>query len=177
MKPADDVVASAKPESPSQERDDLLLPLLSAPAGHDRLSTGSLAIGRLVALADGVPLVTFSGQPGTAAVSARSVVDLYGSHIGRDVVLGFEGGDIARPIVLGVMHGGHEWPFENKPASVEVVGDGQRLIVTARDQLVLRCGKASITLTKEGKVLIDGAYISSNSSGVVRLRGGSVQLN
>jgi len=42
---------------------------------------------------------------------------------------------------------------------------------------VLRCGKASITLTREGKVLIHGSYISSRSTGVNRVKGGSVQLN
>ena len=58
-----------------------------------------------------------------------------------------------------------------------VEADGERLVVDARDQLVLRCGKASITLTKAGKVLIQGTYLSSRSSGVNRIKGGSVQLN
>jgi hypothetical protein len=42
---------------------------------------------------------------------------------------------------------------------------------------VLRCGQASVTLTKAGKVLIRGTYVSSRSSGVNRIKGGSVQLN
>ena len=41
----------------------------------------------------------------------------------------------------------------------------------------LRCGKASITLTRAGKVLIRGAYLLSRSSGVNRIKGGSVQIN
>jgi hypothetical protein len=60
---------------------------------------------------------------------------------------------------------------------VELENDGERLIVTAKTQLVLRCGKASITLTNAGKVLIEGAYVSSRSTGVNRINGGSVQLN
>ena len=55
--------------------------------------------------------------------------------------------------------------------------DGQRLIVSAKEQLVLRCGKASITLTKAGKVLVEGTYLLSRSTGVNRVKGGSVQLN
>jgi hypothetical protein len=51
------------------------------------------------------------------------------------------------------------------------------MIVGAKEQLVLRCGKASITLTKAGKVLIQGAYVSNRSSGVLRLKGGSVNIN
>jgi uncharacterized protein (DUF2345 family) len=58
-----------------------------------------------------------------------------------------------------------------------VVRDGQRVDVRAEQEIVLRCGKASITLTRAGKVLIRGAYISSQSSGANRIKGGSVHLN
>jgi hypothetical protein len=51
------------------------------------------------------------------------------------------------------------------------------MIVSARKQLVFRCGRASITLTEDGKVLIQGTYLSSRSSGVHRIKGGSVQIN
>ena len=51
------------------------------------------------------------------------------------------------------------------------------MIVSAKEQLVLRCGKASITLTKAGKVMIQGSYVLSRSTGVNRVKGGSVQLN
>jgi len=135
--------------------------------------------GELVAIAEEgrVPLVLYAGQPGTAAVRARTVVDLQGPHIGQPVVLMFEGGDPGRPIVMGVLREAQGWPLAEKPVQVEVDADGQRMIVSARDQLVMRCGKASITLTKAGKVLIQGSYVSSRSTGVVRIKGGSVHLN
>jgi hypothetical protein len=123
------------------------------------------------------PLVIFQGQPGSAAVGARTVLDLHGEHIGRDVVLMFEDGDARRPIIMGCLPRAQGWPLAERPGRVEVDADGERLMVSAKEQLVLRCGKASITLTKEGKVLIQGAYISSRSSGVNRIKGGSVQLN
>jgi hypothetical protein len=123
------------------------------------------------------PLVMFPGQPGGAAVRARAVLDLHGEHIGRDVVLMFEDGEPGRPIVLGCLPPAEGWPLVERPGQVEVDADGERLIVSAKEQLVLRCGKASITLTKAGKVLIQGAYVSSRSSGVNRIKGGSVQLN
>jgi hypothetical protein len=105
------------------------------------------------------------------------VVDLHGGHIGRPVLLMFEGGHPSRPIVIGVIRGGGGWPLADVPAQVEVDLDGERMIVSAKEQLVLRCGKASITLTKAGKVIVDGAYISHRSTGVVRIKGGNVQLN
>ena len=39
------------------------------------------------------------------------------------------------------------------------------------------CGKASLLMTKEGKVVIYGTYISSRSTGVHRIKGGSVEIN
>ncbi len=124
-----------------------------------------------------VPLVTFSGQFGTAAVAARSTVDLFGGHIGREVLLVCERGDPRLPIVVGVLGGTVSAGMPEIPPHVELDADGARLVVKASEQIVLRCGKASITLTKAGKVLLEGTYVLSRSSGVNRIRGGSVQIN
>lgn len=160
---------------------DLLRPLLDAASTKPEASAPPLGvvIGELIALAgDGrTPLVLYPGQPGSVALPARTVVDLHGAHIGCGVTLMFEETDPAKPIVMGVLREGAGWPLPERPAQVEVDADGERLVVSAQGQLVLRCGKASITLTKAGKVLIQGAYILSRSSGVNRIKGGSVQLN
>jgi hypothetical protein len=123
------------------------------------------------------PLVIFRGQVGNAAIPARSSQDVYGTHIGREVVLVFEGGDPRRPIIVGCMAREANCPMQKEAGVVEVDADGERMLVSAREQLVLRCGKAQITLTSAGKVLIEGTYISSRSAAVVRVSGGSVQLN
>ena len=136
-------------------------------------------VGVLVGITDDgrTPLVIFAGQQGSAAVAARTTIDVQGSHVGRDVVLMFEDGDPGQPIMMGCLAPQEGWPLADRPGQVEVDADGERLLVTAKDQLVLRCGKASITLTKDGKVLIQGTYVSTRSSGVMRIKGGSVQLN
>lgn len=166
--------------------DDLLSPLLqqgptsvAAPTPAHSGPIHGVIVGELLALADNgsTPLVRFEGQVGDGAVRARSTVDLHGPHIGQPVVLMFEGGDPARPIVMGVVRHAAGWPLPDPPAQVDVDADGQRLIVSAKEQMVLRCGKASITLTKAGKVLIEGSYVLSRSTGVNRIKGGSVQLN
>ena len=61
--------------------------------------------------------------------------------------------------------------------SDEVTVDGQRITFNAREQIELRCGKASIILTRAGKIIIRGAYLLNRSSGVNRIKGGSVQIN
>lgn len=140
---------------------------------------GGVVTGELIAIADDgrTPLVMFPGQAGTAAVRARSVVDLHGAHIGAAVVLMFELADPNRPIVMGVLRGNEGWPLAGRPAQVDIDADGERMTVSAREQMVLRCGKASITLTRAGKVLIQGSYVLSRSTGVNRVKGGAVQIN
>jgi Domain of unknown function (DUF6484) len=181
-----DLPADAAPAAEALERSDasLLSPLLQGdvlPLRGDGVAAAGqgVIIGELLALTDeGVtPLVRYPGHPGSAAVRARSSVDLRGPNIGASVVLMFEQGDPDRPIVIGVLRGQAGWPLGDKPAQVDVDADGQRVIVSAREQLVLRCGKASITLTKAGKVLVEGSYVLSRSTGVNRIKGGSVQLN
>jgi Domain of unknown function (DUF6484) len=139
----------------------------------------AVTIGELLAIADDgkSPLVTYPGQPGTAALRARTVLALHGAHIGQSVVLQFEGGDPTLPIVMGVLRQSEGWPLEERPAQVEVDADGERMIVRAKEQLELRCGKASITLTRAGKVLIQGSYVLTRSTGVNRVKGGAVQIN
>lgn len=139
----------------------------------------SVVVGTLIGMMNEgrTALVLFSGQEGTAGVPARSVIDLHASHIGSEVVLVFEGGVLGKPIIMGVLRSGNGWPAGDRPGQVEADVDGERLIVSAREQLVLRCGKASITLTKAGKVLIQGTYMLSRSSGVNLIKGGAVQIN
>jgi hypothetical protein len=138
-----------------------------------------LVIGELIGLADTgrTPLVRYAGQPGSAALRARAVVDLHGAHIGHPVALMFEAEDRGKPVVMGVLRAEGAWPLDDRPGQVEVDVDGERMIVSAKEQLVLRCGKASITLTRAGKVLIQGCYVLSRSSGANCIKGGSVQLN
>jgi len=139
----------------------------------------SMVTGELIAIADEgrTPLVMFPGQPGAAAVRARSVVDLHGAHIGKSVVLMFDQADPRHPVVMGVLRGEGTWPLAEMPVQVAIDADGERMILSAREQMVLRCGKASITLTRAGKVLIQGSYVLSRSTGVNRVRGGAVQIN
>ena len=78
-------------------------------------------------------------------------------------------------MIIGRIH--HPILDTSQHTSVNAAVDNERLVLTADKEIVLRCGKASITLTRAGKILIRGAYLLSRSSGVNRIKGGSVQLN
>jgi hypothetical protein len=143
-----------------------------------------LVIGRLAGWTDGgEPLVDLEGNPAGEPVPARSLVALERAAPGSEVALLFEGGDPKRPVVLGQLHEPREVEPETqvrkeRPAlPIRVDLDAERLTLTAEREIVLRVGKASITLTRAGKVLIRGDYLLSRSSGVNRIKGGSVQLN
>ncbi len=167
---------TTKGDDPSARVFDALL----AKAADRSTGTGigpAVVVGRVVAFEQSRALVVFDGQPGTAAIAARSVVDLHEAHVGRAVALAFERGDALRPIVMGWLRDDEGALAPDASGSVEIDADGERLVVTAKEQLVLRCGHASVTLTKAGKVLINGKYVSSRSSGVNRIKGGSVQIN
>jgi uncharacterized protein (DUF2345 family) len=55
--------------------------------------------------------------------------------------------------------------------------DGKRVRVTAKDEIVLECGKASITLRRNGRVVVRGTHVETNSEGTNRIKGGHVRVN
>lgn len=139
----------------------------------------------------GVPLVAFAANLSDTPLEAKSTVAISAEDIGQEVALLFEGGDVQKPLIIGLMHSSGEkiqsettdqyrndshglWtPSE----TTELVVDGESMRVNAKKEIVLKCGKASITLTSSGKVILRGAYVSTRSSGVNRIKGGSVQIN
>lgn len=132
-----------------------------------------VVIGVLVGLAtDGSPLVDFPGNPGDNPIPARSTTALGSGEIGREVALLFEGADATKPVLVGVITAP-----QSRLLPVVVQRDRERIELVADREIVLRCGNASITLTRAGKILIRGAYVSSRSSGVNTIKGGSVHIN
>lgn len=129
-------------------------------------------IARLVGISDdGSILIQFPAA--TVPTLARTTIELSSSDVGSEVVVAFEAGDERRPIILGRLQSAAQAPTQKMKLSA----DGQSLLLEADQEIVLRCGRSSITLTRAGKVLIRGAYLLSRSSGVNRIKGGSVQIN
>ena len=122
---------------------------------------------------EGRPLVDFPGNQAGAPIAALSTAPYGAEAIGRQVALLFAEGDGARPLIVGLVRPTGD---ASPPARVAAL-DGERLVLKAEQEIVLECGRASITLTRAGKVLIRGAYLSSRSSGVHRIKGASVDIN
>lgn len=124
--------------------------------------------------AAGRPLVDYPGNAAGAPLPALTTA-LYGADaVGRQVALLFAEGDGARPVIVGLVRP----PGDPVPGGAKIAElDGERLVLKARQEIVLECGRASITLTRAGKVLIRGTYLSSRSSGVHRIKGASVDIN
>ena len=170
---------SAPADAPSEESESGLLELFvtdsSAAAVPSRIE--GVVVGRLVGLAaSGAPLVEFVGNPTEVPMEARSTLPLSSEDIGCEIALLFEGGDPRRPISLGRMQVPAA-PTNVGSAAPRVERDGERLVFSAEREIVLKCGDASITLTRAGKILIRGAYLLARSSGVNRIQGGSVEIN
>jgi hypothetical protein len=133
----------------------------------------STAIGRLVGVADdGYPLVDVANC-GTSVV-ARYVVPLTSTQLAemarahQEVLLAFEGDDTSRPIITGVL--------QTPKPSDGVVVDGTRIRMEGKDEIVLACGEASITLRRNGRVIIRGTHLESDSLGANWIRGIDIQL-
>jgi hypothetical protein len=126
-----------------------------------------ILLGRLAALsASGEPLVEFEGS-GPVPLPALATAAYGKAEIGAAVALAFIEDDPHRPLLLGCLHA---------PATGLQDASG-RTVISGEREVTLRCGAASITLTKAGKVIIQGAYISSRSTGAHRIRGGTVHIN
>jgi len=106
-----------------------------------------------------------------------TTVEIDEGHSGSDVLVVFDGGDEYKPIVTGIV----KQLIKTKDLNLQSIsvkkGNEETLFFEADKEIVFKCGKSSITLTKSGKVLIRGAYLLSRSSGVNRIKGGSVHLN
>lgn len=136
--------------------------------------TNDILIGSIIAFdSPASPRVTFPNAP-PEGISARAMLTLTPDDIGREVALMFEGGDPLRPIVMGRM----AMPSaQETPPIIEAEVDDRRVEIEAQEQLVLRCGESSITLTRAGKIIIRGKYVLSQSAGVNRIQGASVEIN
>jgi len=118
----------------------------------------------------GTPWVRLPRRKAVAArwIAGVTLEQLRAAQSARSPVVAAMVGKTAA-VVLGVI--------APAPAPAEARVDGKKVLIVGEEEVTLKCGKASITLTAAGKVLIKGEYVLSRSSGVNRIKGGAVQIN
>ena len=131
--------------------------------------------------AAGAPMLLVSeGGEDSRIVTARAAVKLEPDDAGRLVAVVFDG-ETTDPIAIGLIEPAvrpaTEGAAGEDPDGRALELDLHRLVIDSSREIVFRCGEASITLTRSGKVLIRGAQILTRATGVNRIKGGSVQIN
>ena len=154
----------------------------SAPSGS------SVRVGRIVDLNEkGQAVVDYPGnvlgplvaRSTMAVAEGRSDLD----PRDRPVLLLFEDGDPALPIVVGFIGEKLLHPDDEKELVIpddplkEIALDGETLVFDAKKEIVLRCGKGSITLRADGKIVVKGTQLISRASGANKIKGARVNIN
>jgi hypothetical protein len=161
---------------------------LMQPEEQETVDVRSMCVGRVVKITDkGHPLVDFPlNQAGP--VEARSTTDAYSKLQGsaaenRRVLLAFDNSDPSLPIIVGIIQDNlvdnDLSAQENLPAGslLEIAFDGKTVALRASEEILLRCGTSSITLRKDGKIILKGTQIVSRASRTHKIKGAQVMIN
>lgn len=145
-----------------------------APAAEDPLIHGVL-VGVLHDFdAAGQPRIVVPGRMEVPR-TARAICALSPGQEGRQCALLFEGGDPARPLIMGVL--------QEPVITLHAVGaatttqEAESFSVEAERAIELRCGKASLRLSSDGRIELRGTTVVSHATGLNRIRGASIKLN
>jgi hypothetical protein len=153
-----------------------------APARQRRARAAGcqMSFGVLVGWDAEGPLVTVEGdsrQPVRARIAGTGpqVRPTGPVATGQEVVLLLDPRPNRPPVLLGLLQ-----PLDagaSGAIDLEARVDGRRVEIDGRDEIVLRCGEASITLRRNGRVVIRGAQVETRATGLNRIKGGSVSIN
>jgi len=145
-------------------------------------------LGRIVSAGPGEVRVDYEGN-GRGSLAARVSAGIDDASLERaardaqEALLLFASGDPGRPVVVALLRS--RTPLTDAvleaalPSASQRVArvDGKRVEIEGRDEVVLRCGRASLTLSRDGKVLLRGVKVVTHADGVHRIRGAKVEIN
>jgi len=152
------------------------------------LSGGGLRTGHVMGVTSaGEALVDCPGNLGDP-YRARSIValDLPEGLDGEPlpVLLFFDSPNSRTPIIVGVIRDTVSRPqvLQTSTPAVprpdrEITVDGRTVHVDAGQEIVLRCGASSLTLRRDGKIVLKGVEIVSRASQTNKIKGAVVKIN
>jgi hypothetical protein len=152
--------------------------------GTRRQAVPYAQVGSLVDIdADGTPRVEYPGNT-AGPLSAILAVPLdeaglraaAAAHAGA--VLVFDGGNPLKPVLVGLVQApGRPATDPAATEAIDIKVDGENLSFCAQNEIEFRCGDASITLRRNGKIVIRGAFVESHATGTNRIKGATVKVN
>ena len=153
-------------DEPSPRRNVRLVPIPLTPPSRGVVPR----MGRIVLIdtTDGVG-IAFSGED--SVLYARSVQPIDERDIGAEVFCLFNEGKPEQPIIVGKIQ-----PIQRR-ATRQVLIEDESIVLDGRSRVEIRCGEASLVLTRDGKAVLKGLRVVTDAKGVNRIRGGSVQIN
>ncbi len=86
----------------------------------------------------------------------------------RELLVVFARGKKTQAVITGVLAA---------DAGQTSSGVPEQVVIEAGAELVLKCGDGTISVRKDGKVVVRGTHLLSRSSGPIRLKGGHVEIN
>jgi hypothetical protein len=135
-----------------------------------------VCLGVVTGWDDKGPLVDFDGNEGAPVraqlASAGAQVRTARAAVGREVVLLIDPRPGRAPVLMGFLE-----TALPEATELEARVDGRRVELDGRDEIVLKCGQASITLRRNGRIVIRGAQVETHAAGLNRIKGGSVSIN
>lgn len=152
---------------------------------HPLTASSDIRVGRIVDVQDGRPFVEFEGTTPGPIPARVAVTGFYDAaddmRRGHPVLLVLENGDPCQPIIIGLVSDVLPGPpieakVANNPAETFEL-NGKRLLFEGREEVVLRCGQASITLRADGQVIVKGTRLMSRASETNKVRGATVLIN
>lgn len=153
--------------------------LMQALLGSRPLAAEAPIQGVLVGLlhdfdATGQPRIVIPGRIEQPRV-ARSLCSLSPGQEGRQCALLFENGDPAQPLIMGLLH--EPVITVHAAGAVTAMQEAESFRVEAERAIELRCGKASLRLSSDGRIELRGTTVVSHATGLNRIRGASIKLN
>lgn len=140
-------------------------------------------IGKILSVEkNGLLLVDYQDNP-FGPLSAQSIICVSTDDEEREVLLIFKKNNPKFPIIIGfiqkqpvVENHSKEFVLDKKKLR-NITIDGERIVFDAKKEIVFRCGKGSVTIRTDGRIVIKGTDLVSRSKGTNKIKGATIKIN
>lgn len=190
---------AAEPTVPSSTDTNLLHKLLAQPSRSTSvpaIGSAGIAIGTFEGYSnEGITLIGLHEYT-QENIPAMTLIDLQHVALGAPLAIAFAGAPPEKPLILGAIlnpnavdrpaarpeaettnQAQEATDNEDEEDDLDLIVDGRHVELEAHETLELRCGKAALLMSADGRITLRGTYITSQASATQRILGGSVSIN